>query len=306
MPIEIRCPQCRRRFRVPEKYAGKRIRCPQCQGTIAVPAAEGPTAGADQTVAKRPTVAPRAPRKPAPTRWFLQTEEGEQYGPISREELDTWVAEGRVDASCQVLQEGWEQWKWAEEVFAQLARPSVQPTPVEDNPFAGIAEAVEAKQQVNPFVSPQAAGGPAVSVDTEAGDAVTPGMRQALAQTRPWVVFLAILGFIVGGLGVLVGLVAALLHIATFGPIGLLVALVVLVGPALYLVASYYLLNYGQRIRTFLRSNRNRELEAALFAQKSFWKLVGIVTLVVLILYLLMILAVIALGGMLAAWAGSA
>jgi hypothetical protein len=59
------------------------------------------------------------------------------------------------------------------------------------------------------------------------------------------------------------------------GPLYLLYA-------ALYLACAYYLLLYGRRIGSFQRTNDVHDLESALVAQKSFWKLVGI-TLAVMI-----------------------
>jgi hypothetical protein len=51
-------------------------------------------------------------------------------------ELDTWVAEGRVDADAQLLEDGDSQWQWARDVFPILAGVS---TPQQsDNPFAFI------------------------------------------------------------------------------------------------------------------------------------------------------------------------
>ena len=82
------------------------------------------------------------------------------------------------------------------------------------------------------------------------------------------------------------------------GATGLLIGLAVLITPALYLIASYFLLTYGLRLGNFLRSGAQRELEGALIAQKSFWKLVGIVTVVVLVLDLVVVAAVVALGGL--------
>ena len=46
MAVEIQCGKCSKRFRVADKFAGKRVKCPNCGGPIAVPAAgEQPAAG---------------------------------------------------------------------------------------------------------------------------------------------------------------------------------------------------------------------------------------------------------------------
>ncbi len=59
--------------------------------------------------------------------WYMRTPDDQQYGPVQRDELDRWVGEGRVDADCQILYEGWKQWKWASEIYAQLVGPNGRP-----------------------------------------------------------------------------------------------------------------------------------------------------------------------------------
>src|SRR4030042_1009249 len=119
VPIEIKCPQCKRAFRVPDKYGGKRVKCPKCQAAIAVPAASLPSVGHGDTPPNERAAGKSGPRAPAPQEktpgkraaaiklspqmWYLQAEDGEQYGPVAKEELDGWIAEGRIDASCQLL-----------------------------------------------------------------------------------------------------------------------------------------------------------------------------------------------------------
>ena len=302
MPLEIQCPHCRRKFRVPEKYAGKRVKCPKCEETFAVPAAKQPAP--DEPVGREEAAPEQAePDRPAAQRWYLQTEEGQHFGPASREELDDWLAEGRIDALCQVLCEGWEQWKWADEVFPELAEASTETQPAgvaaEENPFAGIGEAVRPSQEeVNPYVSPgEVSGGIDVVVESGEGGAVTPRVRIALAQTRPWVLFLSILGFIGGGLMIFVGLIIIAAGAAIDGPnFGFIQAIICLLGSPFYLAPSYFLFRYGQQIGRFLRSSGPRELETALTAQKSFWKLIGILTILFMALYAAMIVIMVLVG----------
>lgn len=301
MPLEIQCPHCRRNFRVPEKYAGKRVKCPECEGTIGIPAAGQP---APKEPVRSEEAAPEqaGPDRPAAQRWYLRTEEGQQFGPASQEELNGWLAEGRIDASCQVLCEGWEQWKWADEVFPDLAEDSTETQPAdvaaEENPFAGIGERVAQEEAITPFEAmredARVAIRPAPGKGGVAGGGeITSGMRQALAQTQPWVTFLSILWFILGGL-MTVGL---LILMAFRGTFGLSFAIPGLVSVAPFLAATYFLFRYGRRIKTFLRRNGDRDLEDALVAQKSYWKFVGIVTLIVLVLQVVAVLLIAAMGG---------
>jgi len=52
--------------------------------------------------------------------WRLITEDGQEFGPIDRAVLNSWVAEGRVTASCRVRREGDDRWLAAAEVFPVL------------------------------------------------------------------------------------------------------------------------------------------------------------------------------------------
>ena len=152
MPIEIQCQNCQRKLKVADKFAGKKAKCPNCQGMIDIPgtpvadapgAAPAPTAGPAPRSASKSAAGIRAPQG-GKDEWYLQTEDGEQYGPVSKVELDSWKEEGRVDASCQLLRDGWEQWKWAEEVYADL-RAATEPSPPSAAPEIA---------PVNPFSSP--------------------------------------------------------------------------------------------------------------------------------------------------------
>jgi hypothetical protein len=320
VPFDVQCDACGRKFRAPDTLAGKRVKCPDCQAVILVGAAaerRSPHRTAETTPASKAA----AGHKPAPkgasrekagpglpkakpldkvetAEWHMQTAEGEQYGPVTKTELDGWVAEGRLDASCQVLQDGWDQWQWADEVYPELAETGAAEAEPE-NPFAAIGDAGPAPAvAVNPYAAPMLpTAAIAVPVSADQG-AITPRARRALADTRPWVMFLAILGLVVGGFGAIGALAfLALVAMAAGGP-GLLIGLMMLASPALSLVASYFLLSYGLRLGSFLRTNAVRELEAAMVAQKSFWKLTGIVTAAVLALYLVGIAMVVALGGL--------
>lgn len=86
---------------MPDTAAGKRIRCPKCKGAIDVPS-RGET-------------------------WTLKVEDGADYGPVSRQDLDAWHQEGRITAECQLLQTGAPQWQWASEVYPDLVATSTTP-----------------------------------------------------------------------------------------------------------------------------------------------------------------------------------
>jgi hypothetical protein len=63
--------------------------------------------------------------------WFMLGADERQYGPVSREALQKWFEEGRIDANCQIYRRGWAEWKWADDEFPELAAESTPPTPSE-------------------------------------------------------------------------------------------------------------------------------------------------------------------------------
>ncbi|MBI1900236.1 MAG: hypothetical protein HYS13_03855 [Planctomycetia bacterium] len=74
--------------------------------------------------------------------WRVRTGDGQGYGPIGKKELDEWVAEGRLDANCQVLQDGTKEWRWATELYPQLAQ--------QEQPTTPSAQAAAAQAAVTP------------------------------------------------------------------------------------------------------------------------------------------------------------
>jgi hypothetical protein len=140
---------------------------------------------------------------------------------------------------------------------------------------------------------------------------VTPAMVLALGQTRPWVLFLAIVGFIgaglmiVGGLGVaaVMGFAGALAGSAggELGGMGAAMGLglgaLYLAFGVLYLFPSLFLWRYAAGIRAMLGADPVGGMESALRAQKSFWKFVGIAFIALLGFYALLVLAFLLIAG---------
>ncbi len=325
MPLDIRCEHCHGTFRLAdkavEKFSGKKVKCPTCKQSILIPAqpsggskSSGEVAQSGQTAAVEPKPEPPAPafekssaaggagapakaaKKATADKWYLQTEEGEQYGPVSKAELDQWLAEGRIDASCQILCEGWDQWRWAEDVYPALAQAAAQ-QPIIDTSGGKTSGAAEGPV-IGPVESPQAAPVAILAEEREGVVTVSRSIRRSMQETRPWVMLMAILGLISNGILLLVGLLAVLSMAIAAVVLGLAVAPVWLTSPILGLIGSYLLLSYGMRIGDFCRRDGVRELEAAIDAQKSFWKFTGIVVLVVLGLALVTVVLVLAIGGL--------
>lgn len=140
--------------------------------------------------------------------------------------------------------------------------------------------------------------------DVSGGNGVmTDAIVGALSKTRPWVLLLAILGFIgaaftalaaipmmMGGamMGNMEGMDA---EIAPFGT-GMMIGLgaLYLISAIIYFIASLYLLRYAGAIKRLVSSLSVVDLEDALQRQASFWKLMGILALVTVVLVIIMLL----------------
>jgi hypothetical protein len=84
---------------------------------------------------------------------------------------------------------------------------------------------------------------------------------------------------------------ASMIFAGAAGASGALVlGLVYIMIAILYIFAAMFLWMYADRITRFLRKRSPGKLTAALEAQKSFWKFVGIVTLIVLCIYAVILL----------------
>jgi len=145
----------------------------------------------------------------------------------------------------------------------------------------------------NPYSTPQASHAPSLE------GAVPPAAVEALARTRGWVTFLAVLLFIGIGLFALVGvgfLIAALLgQGAGIGGAEFLIIL-----PILLVVGVFYLLpalafnRYSRSIRDLVASPQPANLEAAVDAHRRIWKLFGILTITFIGIYFVAIFIAVA------------
>ncbi|WP_254513327.1 hypothetical protein [Anatilimnocola floriformis] len=116
MSIALQCEHCQHALHVNDGLAGKRIKCPQCQSPIVVPGGAGEPVSDFMHWAGE-----HAGGVEHDVKWYLQTFSGKQYGPVDRRLLDYWQRLGAVSARSQVLREGDTQWRWASELYPQLA-----------------------------------------------------------------------------------------------------------------------------------------------------------------------------------------
>jgi hypothetical protein len=149
----------------------------------------------------------------------------------------------------------------------------------DDNPYSAPSPLSSMPGGISPFV------------ESAASEGVTQKTLDLLRQTRPWVRFLSVLGLI-ASLFFLIGTGAVAVTMFSGGaPPGFppFVFLIYIPMALLALMSATYLFRYASRINGLLRDPRPVKLEAALQAQKSFWKLAGIVGLLFLVLYVALI-----------------
>ena len=136
--------------------------------------------------------------------------------------------------------------------------------------------------------------------------AVTAGVLQQLAGTKPWVRFISVLMFIGVGFMLLgaVGLIAA----GSIGArnsnsgafsAGMMFGMAVGYGifAFLYIYPALKLWKYATRIGELAVSGSTMDLESALSEQRSFWKFIGVMALVLLVLYFVFFIGLLAVGG---------
>lgn len=142
-------------------------------------------------------------------------------------------------------------------------------------------------ESTNPFASPQWT--PEAAAESEPGAGLSPNARHIMSQTRPWVLLLAVLGFIATGLLVFLLLLSlAGMAGAGFGP-GEVIQTVLNI--AVNVVTFSLLLNYGVKLGRFVRSGTTADLAAALGAQRMYWIFIGVLIIVGLALLLILLIA---------------
>ncbi|MDJ0986930.1 MAG: hypothetical protein QNJ26_15430 [Desulfobacterales bacterium] len=124
--------------------------------------------------------------------------------------------------------------------------------------------------------------GPDGSVDRNR--AILNYIRKSMRATWPWTRFLSILGFIGTGLTILAGLGMiigeSIIPVSEKTPPLLLMGILYILSSVIYLIPSIWLSKYATAISAFLKAGDAIELGKAIAYQKSFWKFIGILTLI--------------------------
>jgi hypothetical protein len=150
---------------------------------------------------------------------------------------------------------------------------------------------------INPYQSPETSINPVKPLIVQG--TLTETMLVYLKQASPWLRFIGILGFIQCGfmaLGALSFFVITPFRVlwseldqipgfeafgSGFGGIfGGLFGVYFLGGTALLFFPSYFIYNFGSKIRTYLQTGSDQDLEGALKNNKSLWKFSGILAII--------------------------
>lgn len=117
------CPHCQTPLDIGDVEKDRNVRCGEC-GTIFSPHASMPTAASR--------------RVERPQEWRMRTPEGQVFGPVSRAELETWVAEGRVSRDCQLGDSGGN-WVAAGQIYPELQASADAAPPVAPSAYSASA-----------------------------------------------------------------------------------------------------------------------------------------------------------------------
>jgi hypothetical protein len=207
-------------------------------------------------------------------------------GPVSFDELQQLYSSGQITARDRVWTERLRNWMPAgqvPELGGAVHRAAAQTPAQAPAPQANVGMLSYSQPQMESLM-------------------FTPRAMELLRQTRPWARLFSVLIWIGAGLMILGGIGFAL-FLGAFamsgsgsgGPKGAAgVATAILVGgiyvvlAAVYIPAAIFLGRYASRITELDRLRRADALEAALEAQKSFWKYMGIAFLAVIGLSILL------------------
>ncbi|MDR1839781.1 MAG: hypothetical protein LBQ93_09410 [Treponema sp.] len=138
----------------------------------------------------------------------------------------------------------------------------------------------------NPYQSPET---PIVPETTQnSGVLMTETMLQYLYEASPWLRFVGIIGYIGSGMAVLFGIIFAFstaLASSFLGddlgvfPSWIFVLLYIPFG-VLFFFPAHFTFNFGRKLRNYRFNSSIEDLELAFKNNKSFWKFIGIITIV--------------------------
>lgn len=197
MPIHLNCPNGHA-LRVKDKLAGKPGTCPTCGEGFVVPdgksgasAGEAGYPGGPQAVPAPLASAPmtNSPSAEAAAEWRVTLSDGTQFGPTVPIIFAQWIAAGRVPADALVWRTGWDDWRVAGEVEAELpSRLPGRPTAPADLPVPEVPRGAT----LPPSLDPPRAIGPDGRQAPPTGVAYSLRKKREARRRRRFVTLLAV------------------------------------------------------------------------------------------------------------------
>lgn len=142
----------------------------------------------------------------------------------------------------------------------------------------------------NPYSAPAVPGSKGTKV-AGSGGAIEP-----LNRTRPWVIFLGILGMVATASILVSALLILILGMSAEAPVDseasplagvIIISVTMILSALLYFIPSLLLLRYGIAIGRFVAQPTGIHLEQALNQQRLFWFFAGLMTLIMILLNIL-------------------
>jgi hypothetical protein len=237
--------------------------------------------------------------------WYY-AQNGQSVGPVSQAELKQLIAAGQVGGDDQVWHQSMANWMAAKKVPGLVARPAVAAPPQ-----AAAPAYVEPQQQYTApdagyYAQQQQQGVIGYQGSMGGGDIVLTSRAMGfLRQTKPWAMFLAVLMFIGAGLcaigaifmlvgGSIVGASSRSRGGGAFAGLAATLSIVYFIIAFINFILGFYLAKFASSIGSLTVRRQPADLENAMQAQMSYWRLVGIITIVVIALYLIIFLFAIA------------
>ena len=143
---------------------------------------------------------------------------------------------------------------------------------------------------VNPYKSPETTAVPEKSL---AHGSITDTMLVYLKKASPWLRFIGIAGFVFSGIAVLIGFILLPLSARTFSNVPgfeqtSALSMLFRIGMAVYgagaaallFFLSLFIYRFGDKIRSYLATGMEQDLEIAFKNNSMFWKMVGILIII--------------------------
>lgn len=239
-------------------------------------------------------------------KWYFASG-GKQQGPVSIEQLQSLIASGKLLSADLVWTESMSNWTPVGQVpeLAVAAPAPAPPTAAPAAPRPRVMTAAPAPAYEPSAMAVATAPAPASEAwplsyegPSSAAMVMTQAAMQSLAGTSGWVRFVAVLHFVYAGF---IGLALVFMLIAVVaaprgGPQVMVLMVPYAIGGAIVLFLGIFLNRYASGIQQTLSMRRSQDLEAALEAQRTYWRLLGIVILVTLVITVLLVVGMMIFG----------